>query len=117
MGVVNGVQREVGQFQLGREEINIHVPGAWTASAEIKILIIMQPKSGSEPKFKPELASGSVASSSMFRYCIEPDTQFSSRSMCKQESVNASKYIRTCLNQYIFGHVVAQFVLFGCHWL
>ena len=40
MGVVNGVQREVGQFQLGREEINIHVPGAWTASAEIKIPII-----------------------------------------------------------------------------
>ena len=40
MGVVNGVQREVGQFQLGREEINIHVPGVWTASAEIKIPII-----------------------------------------------------------------------------
>ena len=40
MGVVSGVQREVGQFQLGHKEINIHVPGAWTASAEIKILII-----------------------------------------------------------------------------
>jgi hypothetical protein len=35
-----GERGRARQFQLGHEEINVHVPGAWSASAKIKIPII-----------------------------------------------------------------------------
>jgi hypothetical protein len=57
--------------------------------------------------------SGSVAFSSMFRYCIELETPFGSRSMGKQESVNTSEYVQTCLNWYLFGPVVARLSVWG----
>ena len=41
MGVVSGVQREVGQCQLGHKEINLYMPGIWNTLAEINIPIIM----------------------------------------------------------------------------